>query len=153
MAWALSILSRILADSCVHRRSIRETTIVRDAARVYKRTLESIARISRTRMPADTVALARALLAKVLVRETDGAVMAGRIVETEAYLQHDPACHAFRGMTQRNRSLFLEHGFAYVYLCYGTSYMLNVSSEAGGVGSGVLLRALEPMYGTAHMQR
>ena len=79
--------------------------------------------------------------------------MAGRIVETEAYLQHDPACHAFRGMTPRNRSLFLEHGHAYVYLCYGTSYLLNVSSEAGGVGSGVLLRALEPVYGTERMQR
>lgn len=104
-------------------------------------------------MPADTVSLARALLGKVLVREFRGTFAAGRIVETEAYLQHDPACHAFRGMTPRNRSLFLDHGHAYVYLCYGTSYMLNVSSESGGIGSGVLLRALEPMYGTEHMQR
>ncbi|HXI48946.1 MAG TPA: DNA-3-methyladenine glycosylase [Steroidobacteraceae bacterium] len=104
-------------------------------------------------MPSDTVELARALLGKVLVREVDGRIAAGRIVETEAYLQHDPACHAFRGMTARNRSLFLEHGHAYVYLCYGTSYMLNVSSEAGGIGSGVLLRALEPLCGTEHMQR
>jgi DNA-3-methyladenine glycosylase len=93
------------------------------------------------------------LLGKVLVREIDGVMAAGRIVETEAYLQHDPACHAFRGITARNRSLFLEHGHAYVYLCYGTSYLLNVSSEAGGIGSGVLLRALEPLYGTEHMQR
>jgi DNA-3-methyladenine glycosylase len=97
--------------------------------------------------------MARSLLGKVLVRELDGAIAAGRIVETEAYLQNDPACHAFRGMTQRNRSLFLEHGRAYVYLCYGTSYLLNVSSEAGGIGSGVLLRALEPLYGIEHMQR
>lgn len=104
-------------------------------------------------MTSDTVGLARALLGKVLVREIDGVVAAGRIVETEAYLRHDPACHAFRGMTPRNRSLFLEHGHAYVYLCYGTSYLLNVSSEAGGVGSGVLLRALEPLYGIGHMQR
>jgi DNA-3-methyladenine glycosylase len=104
-------------------------------------------------VPPDTVALARALLGKVLVREIDGRIAAGRIVETEAYLQDDPACHAFRGMTARNRSLFLEHGHAYVYLCYGTSYMLNVSSEAGGIGSGVLLRALEPLCGTEHMQR
>ena len=104
-------------------------------------------------MPADTVSLARALLGKVLVREYRGAFAAGRIVETEAYLQHDPACHAFRGVTPRNRSLFLDHGHAYVYLCYGTSYMLNVSSESGGIGSGVLLRALEPMYGIEHMQR
>ena len=104
-------------------------------------------------MTPDTVGLARTLLGKVLVREMDGIVAAGRIVETEAYLQGDPACHAFRGMTQRNRSLFLEHGHAYVYLCYGTSYMLNVSSEAAGIGCGVLLRALKPMYGTEHMQR
>jgi len=104
-------------------------------------------------VPPDTVELARALLGKVLVREIDGRIAAGRIVETEAYLQHDPACHAFRGITARNRSLFLEHGHAYVYLCYGTSYMLNVSSEAGGIGSGVLLRALEPLCGAEHMQR
>ncbi len=104
-------------------------------------------------MPSDTVELARALLGKVLVRKLKGGIAAGRIVETEAYLQNDPACHAFRGITPRNRSLFLEHGHAYVYLCYGTSYLLNVSSEPGGVGSGVLLRALEPMYGMEHMQR
>jgi DNA-3-methyladenine glycosylase len=104
-------------------------------------------------MPHDTIELARALLGKVVVREFSGGIAAGRIVETEAYLQNDPACHAFRGMTPRNRSLFLEHGHAYVYLCYGTSYMLNVSSEPGGIGSGVLLRALEPMFGIEHMQR
>jgi DNA-3-methyladenine glycosylase len=104
-------------------------------------------------MPFDTVELARALLGKVLVRQFSGGIAAGRIVETEAYLQNDPACHAFRGKTPRNRSLFLEHGHAYVYLCYGTSYMLNVSSEPGGIGSGVLLRALEPMFGIEHMQR
>ncbi len=104
-------------------------------------------------MPTATVDLARALLGKVLVREFDGALLLGRIVETEAYLPHEPACHAFRGMTQRNRSLFLERGHAYVYLCYGTSYMLNVSSEAGGIGAGVLLRALEPLHGIEQMQR
>ncbi len=104
-------------------------------------------------MPSATVELAQALLGKVLVREFSTGIAAGRIVETEAYLQNDPACHAFRGMTPRNRSLFLEHGHAYVYLCYGTSYLLNVSSEAGGIGSGVLLRALEPLSGIEHMQR
>jgi DNA-3-methyladenine glycosylase len=104
-------------------------------------------------VPSGTVELARALLGKVVVREFGGGMVAGRIVETEAYLQNDPACHAFRGMTPRNRSLFLEHGHAYVYLCYGTSFMLNVSSEPGGIGSGVLLRALEPLFGTEHMQR
>ena len=110
-------------------------------------------RISRKNVPSGTVALARALLGKVLIRSIDGVIAAGRIVETEAYLQQDPACHAFRGVTPRNHSLFLEHGHAYVYLCYGTSYLLNVSSEARGIGSGVLLRALEPLYGIEHMQR
>jgi DNA-3-methyladenine glycosylase len=104
-------------------------------------------------MPTDTVDLARTLLGKVLVHEVDGTVLTGRIVETEAYLPHEPACHAYRGMTQRNRSLFLERGHAYVYLCYGTSYMLNISSEAGGIGAGVLLRAVQPMHGFEHMQR
>ena len=56
----------------------------------------------------DTVALARYLLGKVLVRRFGSRLVTGRIVETEAYLQGDPACHAFRGMTARNRSLFLD---------------------------------------------
>ena len=108
-----------------------------------------VMRLSYDCWPADTVELARALLGKVLVRQCGDATAMGRIVETEAYLHDDPACHAFRGMTQRNRSLFLERGHAYVYLCYGTSYLLNVSSEVEGIGAGVLLRALEPMCGIA----
>ena len=80
-------------------------------------------------------------------------VAAGRIVETEAYTIGDPACHAFRGITPRNRALFLERGHAYVYLAYGISFMLNVSSEAPGVGAGVLIRALEPTHGIALMER
>ena len=55
-------------------------------------------------------------------------------------------------MTPRNRSLFLERGHAYVYLAYGVSYMLNVSSEEPGIGAGVLIRALEPLEGIAIMQ-
>jgi DNA-3-methyladenine glycosylase len=109
--------------------------------------------LDRGMLPRDTVALARYLLGKIVVRETGKRLLSGRIVETEAYLEADPACHAFRGMTPRNRSLFLEAGHAYVYLCYGTSFMLNVSSEAAGVGAGVLLRALEPLAGIEHMQR
>ncbi len=129
---------------------MQETIIARQASRKIEK---SIKRITRAGVPSDTVELARALLGKVLVRQFSGGIAAGRIVETEAYLQDDPACHAFRGITPRNRSLFLEHGHAYVYLCYGTSYLLNVSSEPGGIGSGVLLRALEPVFGTEHMQR
>ena len=110
-------------------------------------------RLERARLPADTVKLARFLLGKVLVRQLPDATLLGRIVETEAYVPGDPACHAYRGMTDRNRSLFLDRGHAYVYICYGTSYMLNISSESGGIGAGVLLRALEPLQGLDHMQR
>jgi DNA-3-methyladenine glycosylase len=91
-------------------------------------------------------------LGKVLVRQRGTRIVTGRIVETEAYLTGDPACHAFRGMTPRNRSLFLEAGHAYVYLCYGTSWMLNVASEEAGVGAGVLLRAIEPLEGIEQMR-
>jgi DNA-3-methyladenine glycosylase len=106
-----------------------------------------VAPLARRAIPVETVALARYLLGKVLVRERGGARAVGRIVETEAYLQGDPACHAFRGPTPRTRSLYLRRGHAYVYLCYGTSYLLNVSSGPAGVGEGVLLRALEPLQG------
>jgi DNA-3-methyladenine glycosylase len=109
--------------------------------------------LPRSAVPESTVVLARFLLGKLLVRDLDGAFALGRIVETEAYLDGDPACHAFRGMTPRNRSLFKEAGHAYVYLCYGTSYLLNVSSERRGTGAGVLLRALEPLAGIEHMRR
>jgi DNA-3-methyladenine glycosylase len=109
--------------------------------------------LSRSAVPHGTVELARFLLGKVLVRELNGGLGVGRIVETEAYPVNDPAGHAFRGLTPRNRSLFLRAGHAYVYLCYGTSYLLNVSSEGPGTGAGVLLRALEPLAGIEHMRR
>ena len=89
----------------------------------------------------------------MLVRTLPEGVVSGRIVETEAYVVGDAAGHAYRGMTPRNRSLFLERGHAYVYLAYGISYMLNVSSETAGIGAGVLIRALEPLEGVAIMQR
>jgi DNA-3-methyladenine glycosylase len=104
-------------------------------------------------LPADTASLARYLLGKILVRELPEGVASGRIVETEAYLVGDTAGHAYRGMTRRNRSLFLEPGHAYVYLAYGISYMLNVSSELPGIGAGVLIRALEPLEGIPILQR
>ena len=89
----------------------------------------------------------------MLVRVLAEGVAGGRIVETEAYGIDDPAGHAFRGMTPRNRALFLERGHAYVYLAYGTSFMLNVSSETSGVGAGVLIRAIEPTDGIGIMAR
>jgi DNA-3-methyladenine glycosylase len=79
--------------------------------------------------------------------------MAGRIVETEAYVVGDSSGHAFRGLTPANQSLFLRRGHAYVYYIYGSCYCLNVSSEKPGIGGGVLLRALEPLAGLAAMER
>ena len=109
--------------------------------------------LTRLQLPTDTAALARYLLGKIVARELPEGVVSGRIVETEAYIVGDAAGHAYRGMTPRNRSLFLERGHAYVYLAYGISYMLNVSSEKPGVGAGVLIRALEPLEGVPIMQK
>jgi DNA-3-methyladenine glycosylase len=109
--------------------------------------------LDRAEMPADTVDLARFLIGKTLVRMLAEGEAGGRIVETEAYGVGDPAGHAYRGITPRNRPLFLERGHAYVYLAYGVSFMLNVSSETPGVGAGVLIRAIEPTLGVAIMER
>jgi len=79
--------------------------------------------------------------------------ISGRIVETEAYPPGDSSGHAYRGRTARNQSLFLGTGFAYVYFIYGTSFMLNVTSEEPGVGAGVLVRAVEPVEGIDLMKR
>ena len=112
-----------------------------------------IRRHRRAELPSGTVDLARYLIGKVLVHDLPGGRLCGRIVETEAYVVGDAAAHAFRGMTPRNRSLFLERGHAYIYFVYGCWYMMNVSSERPGVGAGVLLRALQPFEGIAQMER
>ena len=110
-------------------------------------------RLRRTELPVPSAALARFLVGKTLVRDAPGGRMLGRIVETEAYLPHDAACHAFRGMTPRNRSLFMARGHAYVYFIYGSHFMLNVCGEETGIGGGVLLRALEPLQGLDLMRK
>ena len=110
-------------------------------------------RLHRVDLPAGTLELARFLIGKLLIRRLeDGVVLAGRIVETEAYGLDDPASHAYRGMTKRNRAMFEQHAHAYVYLIYGTSYCLNVSTEACGVGAAVLIRAVEPLTGLARLR-
>jgi DNA-3-methyladenine glycosylase len=111
-----------------------------------------IRRLRRAELPADTIALARFLIGKVIVRELPTAKLSGRIVETEAYPPRDPAAHHFRGPTPRNRSMFLRRGHAYVYFTYGNHFMLNVSAELPKVGGGVLVRALEPLDGIQQMQ-
>ena len=96
--------------------------------------------------------VARALLGKLLVRRMAQGILAGRIVETEAYLgEKDEAAHSFAGKTALNAVLFGPPGFAYVYFIYGTHYCLNVSCLPDGVAGGVLFRALEPVAGIEKM--
>jgi len=107
--------------------------------------------LRREELPRATISLARYLIGKVLVRQDLDGRASGRIVETEAYPPGDASGHAFRGPTARNRALYLQRGHAYVYFIYGSSYMCNVTSEAAGIGAGVLLRALEPLDGVPLM--
>jgi len=98
--------------------------------------------------------VARALLGKLLIRKTPRGILAGRIVETEAYLgEGDAAAHSAAGKTARNAVLFGPPGRAYVYFIYGNHYCLNVSCLPDGVPGGVLFRALEPVTGIAQMAK
>lgn len=93
----------------------------------------------------------RALLGKVLVRRAGEMMLAGRIVETEAYLDGDPAAHSYVGRTARNDVLFGPPGICYVYFIYGNHYCLNVSCLQDGVPGAVLFRAVEPLSGMEEM--
>lgn len=103
--------------------------------------------LRREDLPVPAARMARWLIGKTLVRQHTAGRMIGRIVETEAYVVGDASGHAYRGKTTRNASLFLEPGHAYVYFVYGVWFCLNVSAGRAGLGSGVLLRALEPLEG------
>jgi DNA-3-methyladenine glycosylase len=99
-----------------------------------------------------TLRVARGLLGAYFVRRIGRTVLAGRIVEVEAYLgRTDPASHAFRGRSGRNEVMFREGGHLYVYFTYGMHHCANVVTGRSGTGSAVLIRALEPVRGLARM--
>lgn len=104
-------------------------------------------RLKRADLPIATVALARFLVGKRLVRAHRRGLMAGRIVETEAYPPGDPTGYARPGLTISNAPLFGARGTAYVRMVYGTCLTLDLAAEEEGVGAAVLIRALEPETG------
>lgn len=96
----------------------------------------------------ETVTVAKDLLGKIIIRKLRNTVIAGKIVEVEAYIgAHDPACHAYRKYTERSKVLYEDAGTMYVYFVYGNYYCFNVVTEEKGKGSAVLIRAVEPLEG------
>ncbi len=103
----------------------------------------------------DTVFVAKDLVGKIFAKiESDNTILAGKIVETEAYVPHnDLANHSARGKTPRNAPMHEAGGILYVYIIYGIHHCVNIVTGNEGEGSAVLIRALEPLEGIEIMQK
>jgi DNA-3-methyladenine glycosylase len=101
-----------------------------------------------------TLSVAQDLLGKIVIRCSRGHVLAGRIVEAEAYIgEDDPACHASHGLTPRTEVMYGPPGYAYVYFTYGLHYMLNTVTERTKFPAAVLIRGIEPLSGIEWMRK
>lgn len=108
-------------------------------------------KISRESLRKSAVVVAEKLLGSFVYKVENRKVIAGRIVETEAYTHDDAACHASRGMTKLNKEMFSDAGISYVYFTYGMHHCFNVVTNREGFGEAVLIRALEPVEGIETM--
>ena len=108
--------------------------------------------LTRRSLPLATAALARYLVGKRLVYRSPRGLVAGRIVETEAYPPGDPTGYFRNGLTTANAPLFGPRGTAYVRMVYGTCFNLNLAAERAGTGAAVLIRAVEPLEGLERMR-
>src|SRR5664279_232102 len=128
------------------------SALPRAAVTLTENILRTAPPLSREFFARDATTVARELLGKLLIRREGRRLLAGRIVEAEAYLGAvDPASHAYIGRTPRNAVLFGPPGHAYVYFIYGSYYCANVSCMAEDEAEGVLLRAMEPVWGLEAM--
>jgi DNA-3-methyladenine glycosylase len=115
-------------------------------------TLRALVPLPRDFYSRDPRIVSRGLLGKILVRRQSRKLLAGRVVEVEAYLgANDPAAHSASGRTPRNAALFGPPGHSYVYFIYGNHFCFNVSCLPDGEAGGVLFRALEPLTGIEEM--
>jgi DNA-3-methyladenine glycosylase len=131
-----------------------DTTEFSNSATIAAAQLRAAPVLPRAFFNRDAATVARELLGKLLIRREGRTLLAGRVVENEAYLgADDPAAHAYAGQTARNFVLFGPPGFAYIYFIYGNHFCLNVSCMPAGRGEGVLFRAIEPVFGMEQMAR
>ena len=111
-------------------------------------------KLSQSFLQKPTLDVAQALLGKYLVVRLGKNILAGKIVETEAYIgEDDLACHASKGRTPRTEMLYQKAGTAYVYLVYGMYHCFNIVTEHADFPSAVLIRAVEPTEGIEEMQK
>lgn len=117
--------------------------------------MQNFNKISASFFDREPALVAQELVGKILVKELkSGVSLGGRIIETEAYLAvGDESSHSFKGKTKRNLAMFAKAGTIYVYKSYGIHHCINITTEAEGIGSAVLIRALFPLFGIDAMKQ